>query len=80
MNSIKAIKTLIEERNEGYSDTIHLKTSLANDIWGRPVLTIKGFEASSIFACMKSLLEPMVASVNIVSSNEVKLNFNNLTK
>jgi len=73
--TINAIKTLISARNKKYNEAIKLTTEERISWNDKPMLVIKGFEASSHLAQMKSFLEPMVCRVCIQTEDEVHLRF-----
>lgn len=73
--TINAIKTLISARNKKYSEPVRLNIEERISWNDKPMLVIKGFEASSHLAQMKSFLEPMVCRVCIQTEDEVHLRF-----
>ena len=73
--TINAIKTLIKARNKKYSEPVRLNIEERISWNDKPMLVIKGFEASSHLAQMKSFLEPMVCRVCIQTEDEVHLRF-----
>jgi len=73
--TINAIKTLINARNNKFSEAVRLHIEeriLWNDT---PILVIKGYGASAYFAQMKPFLEPMICQVCIQNEDEVHLRF-----
>jgi hypothetical protein len=74
--TINAIKTLIKARNKKYSEVIRLTTEEKISWNDKPILVIKGFEASAYFSQMKSFLEPTLCRVCIKTEDEVHLEFN----
>lgn len=73
--TINAIKTLISARNKKYKETSYLGIEEKISWNDKPILVIKGFEASAYFAQMKPFLEPMICWVSIKNEDEVHLKF-----
>ncbi len=73
--TINAIKTLIKARNKKYNEAIRLDVEERISWNDKPMLVIKGFEASAHLAQMKPFLEPMICQVNIQTDREVHLKF-----
>jgi hypothetical protein len=74
-HKINAIKTLIKARNNKFSEAIYLGIEEKMSWNDKPILVIKGYEASTYFAQMKPFLEPMICEVSIQTEDEVHLKF-----
>jgi hypothetical protein len=74
--TINAIKTLIKARNKKFSEALYLGIEEKMSWNDKPMLVIKGYEASTYFAQMKPFLEPMICEVCIQNEDEVHLRFN----
>jgi len=75
MTTKNAIISLIKKRNEGYSSTsVKWNYEVSKTSWSNhEVINVKGFEVSKVFSGMSMLIEPMVASVEIINDREVNL-------
>jgi hypothetical protein len=73
--TVNAIKTLIKARNKKYSGVIELTIEERISWNDKPILVVKGFEASTHFAQMKPFLEPMICQICIQDDREVHLKF-----
>ena len=75
MTTKNAIISLIKKRNEGYSNTsVKWSYQVSKASWSNhEVINVEGFEVSKVFSCMSMLIEPMVASIEIVNDREVNL-------
>lgn len=77
MKNLEAITQLIDSYNKGYDGVnLHLSYEIGKcDYFHEDILVIEGFDAAAMFLGMKSLLEPMIAQVDVYSNRKVTLIF-----